>query len=111
MPELFTWLPTVDSSASITQRVRIARFGDGYSQSVADGINNTIQSWPVQFYGNETLIGSIRAFLDARKGAESFFWKPPLGVQGYYQSTGYSITPAGEGFFTLSATFEQVFRP
>lgn len=111
MPETFTWLPTVDSSASVIHRIRKAGFGDGYSQSSADGINNRSQSWPVQFYGNEALIGAIMAFLDARKGAESFFWTPPLGVQGYYQATGYAITPAGEGFFTLSATFEQVFRP
>ena len=44
--ERFTWATEKGAEGEITQRVRSKQFGDGYEQSVEDGLNNRSQSWP-----------------------------------------------------------------
>lgn len=111
MTTTFTWVPLREPVGTVTLRVLKARFGDGYQQTAADGINNKSQTWPIQFRGKAAKIAAIRDFLDARGGGQSFYWTPPLGAQGYYECTGYTIKPLGAGNYDLNATFEQVFQP
>jgi len=111
MTDVFSWRPVGTPSGTSTFRVRKAQFGDGYSQEVADGLNNKVQSWPLQFAGYKAAITPIAAFLDAHAGYMGFFWTPPLGVQGLYKASEYSLTPEGGDFYTLSVTFEQKFAP
>lgn len=108
---IFTWPSTGSPSGTATFRVRTAQFGDGYSQSVGDGINNKTQSWPLTFTGSKAKMQAIVDFLDERAGWQAFFWTPPLGVQGYYTCTSYSPSPVGGPVYTVTATFQQVFRP
>lgn len=109
--ETFTWRGLSGAPGSIKLRTRSAQFGDGYKQVVADGINNKAQSWPMRFAGGAAFIGAIQDFIDRHAGAKSFYWTPPLGVQGLYRVAEY--TPSNEAglVYTLSATFEQAFRP
>jgi phage-related protein len=109
--QTFTWAPLVQPVGTITYRVLKAQFGDGYAQTGADGINNETQSWPLVFRGLDSKISAIRDFIRARQGYQSFFWTPPLGVQGYYKCTGHTIRPLGGGKSELTATFEQSFQP
>lgn len=95
----------------ISQRVRTKQFGDGYSQSVSDGINNKAQSWPVSHSGSASRIKEIMAFLDRHKGAKAFLWTPPLGELGLYKCNGYKPSHRGGNAYTLTATFEQTFHP
>jgi phage-related protein len=111
MTDTFTWRPVGTPTGQTAFRVRKAPFGDGYSQEVADGLNNKVQSWPLDFAGYKRDIEPIVAFLDAHAGYVGFFWTPPLGVQGLYKVTDYKFTPEGGDFYTLSATFEQKFAP
>lgn len=111
MAQVFTWCPLIEPQGTVAQRILTAQFGDGYQQNAGDGINNKVQSWPLQFTGPKSRIDPIRAFLDAHKGYISFLWTPPLGVEGYYKATGYQMTAHGAGNYTLAATFEQVFKP
>lgn len=108
---VFGWKPGREPVGTAAYRVRKAQFGDGYQQTVADGINNKVQSWPLQFTGKAAKIAPIRDFLDARQGYQSFLWTPPLGAQGYYKCAGHTLKPLGAGNFELTATFEQVFQP
>jgi phage-related protein len=39
MTDTFTYTPQIDPTGTTTLRVRKAQFGDGYMQTVADGIN------------------------------------------------------------------------
>ncbi|WP_329767987.1 phage tail protein [Stenotrophomonas muris] len=111
MKETFDWPVRVGVQGSGRFAVLSASFGDGYSQTAADGLNNERQQWPVSFVGYGADIAPILAFLRARKGAESFLWTPPLGQQGLYTCKEYNVTAHGNDAHTLSATFEQTFQP
>lgn len=108
---VFTWQPTTEATGEASFRVRSAQFGDGYRQAAADGINNRTQSWQLSFAGDSLLIGQIKAFLDARKGAERFYWTPPLETQKLFTAAAYSIRPCGGGAYTLAVTFTESFQP
>lgn len=77
---------------------------------MADGINAKTQSWPLSFQGGAADIQPIVDFLDAHIGI-SFYWTPPLGVQGYYQCATYSPIPHGGDNYSLTLTLMQVFHP
>lgn len=111
MVEVFTWCVRTDTTGAGEFDVKQAQFGDGYRQTASEGLNNEAQQWPVSIVGRESKVGPALAFLRARKGAVSFLWTPPLGVQGLYLCRAYNITVHGNGVFTLSATFEQTFQP
>lgn len=111
MTDTFAWKSVGTPSGTVTFRVSKAQFGDGYSQEVADGINNKSESWPLQFVGTKSQMQPIVDFLDAHAGAVGFFWTPPLGAQGLYKVASYQKAPQGGGIYLLSATFEQKFAP
>ena len=109
--QTFTWQIDGQPSGDVSLRVRTAKFGDGYEQVSRDGINNKVQTWPVMFTGQKARIQQITDFLDARGGAEAFYWTPPLGAQGLYRVTTYKPSHAGGDVYRLSATFQQTFQP
>ena len=109
--ETFTWSPRVNPQGRTKFRVLSAQFGDGYRQTAADGINNKVASWPLQFSGSEAQVGPIVAFLDRHQGYRAFQWQPPLGEPGYYTATDYDLTAMGGEMYSLAVTFQQVFRP
>ncbi len=109
--ETFAWLPLTESDGSVTYSTRTAQFGDGYSQTVANGINNRGSAWNLTFRGASAEMGSLAAFLDRHAGWRSFFWTPPGGQQGYFRCAGRKVQPAQGGNRTVTATFTQVFRP
>ncbi|MEV8518675.1 phage tail protein [Dyella marensis] len=111
MPDIFTWRPINNPVGQVTLRVRRAQFGDGYSQEVQDGINNKVQSWPLQFVGSRAEMQALSDFLDAHAGAIGFLWTPPVGVQGLYKAASYSPGYEGGDVYTISTTFEQKFSP
>ena len=109
--DTFTWVPLVDPQGTTTYRTRKAQFGDGYSQEVKDGINNATDSWPLTFRDKGAVVAQIKAFLDAHAGSASFSWTPPLGVQGLFKAAACQVQPNGGDIYTLTTTFQQVFRP
>ncbi|MDR2326419.1 MAG: phage tail protein [Acidovorax sp.] len=112
MPETFTWCPRIDPQGSVSHRVLSAKFGDGYEQTAADGINTAMQSWPLSFVGRTEYIAPIQSFFDRHGSWMSFLWTPPLGIQGSYRTdNGYQLTPRGAGIYELAATFKQVAKP
>ncbi|MBU6957201.1 phage tail protein [Pseudomonas sp. CVAP len=109
--ETFTWQIEKGAAGEIKQRVRTKQFGDGYGQTVSDGINNKMQSWPISHTGTAVRIKEIMAFLDRHQGAKAFLWTPPLGELGLYKCNGYQPIHKGGAAYTLTATFEQTFHP
>ena len=109
MTDTFSWVPTSTSRATSTGLVRRAQFGDGYAQSIADGINPMSRAYDLTFTGSSALISQIAAFLDAHVGV-SFFFAHPIHGTGLYYCDSYS--DSGEGLtYTLTATFQQTFQP
>lgn len=109
--ETFTWSPRINPRGQVKLRTLEARFGDGYTQTAADGINNKVQSWPLEFVGTEQKIAEIVAFLDRHGGYRSFLWTPPLGTEGRYRAVEYDPVALGAGMHSLSVTFQQTFGP
>ena len=111
MAETFTWRVETASSGETTFNVSSAKFGDGYSQEVPQGINNIMRSWNITVSGYEAQIAPIIAFLEAHAGATRFLWKPPMRPLGYYTCKRFRETPNGGGHFTLTAEFELAHLP
>jgi phage-related protein len=58
-------------------KVKTSKFGDGYEQRVADGINNDLDKWAISFTNRSGVnVQAVYDFLKARGGEESFFWVP-----------------------------------
>lgn len=109
--ETFTWDARVGDQGTVTFNVLSAQFGDGYSQEVANGINNRSDSWPYTYEGNEDEVAPILAFLDAHAGYRGFQWTPPSGKPGLYKCVSYGVTPTAGPRRRLTATFVQKFSP
>jgi len=107
---VFTWAPSLEVVGTTTFAVRTAQFSDGYSQAVADGINNRSDSWPLTFVGDTAKATAIKAFLDALQGYQSFLWSPPLRAQGLFRCSSYTYQPHGAGVYTITAIFQEVFQ-
>ena len=105
--------------------VLTAKFGDGYEQRVADGINTLNETYSLTFKTRtKAEIDDIVVFLDTKKGVTSFtFTLPdsnvlsdPAGQAGVGErdvkvvSTGYSINYEYDNFYTLSLTLKRVFE-
>ncbi|MEF4799969.1 phage tail protein [Escherichia coli] len=109
--ETFTWSPRVSPTQTVSFRTRNAKFGDGYEQISGDGLNARSQQWELNFVGTEEYIQAIKTFLDRHGGTKSFQWKPPLEPLGLYRCPEYKPTPMGGENYSLSATFQQAFKP
>lgn len=109
----FTWTPSFTARASYKPRVRTARFGDGYEQRLADGINVRPAVWALTFDNRDnTETAALLAFLQARNGVEAFDWTPPYeasAIRVVCREWNKSI--AVYNSTTISAQFEQVFEP
>ena len=120
LPPIFPFRPTVETESETTFRTLEAQFGDGYKQSVGDGINIKRESWDVSFRGtwarnsNETVsnrvyISEVKTFLDTLQGFHPFRWTPKNGVQAMFEFKSYKIINHHNGIFTLTTKFSQIF--
>ncbi|AOO56452.1 phage tail protein (plasmid) [Raoultella ornithinolytica] len=109
--EIFTWSPRINPTETVDFRVREAKFGDGYTQTSGDGLNNREQQWELSFVGTEEYIRQIKQFLDRHGGTKSFQWTPPLEDVGLFRCKQYKPVPMGGENYSLSATFIQGFKP
>ncbi len=74
----FVWTPSYNSNLTLTPRVRLIQFGDGYESRLANGINNLPLILDLTFESrnyDETV--AITHFIYSRKGTESFLFTPP----------------------------------
>lgn len=104
----FTEIP---GSASLTTkpRARVAAFGDGYEQRVADGINNAPRMWALSFTRPTDEADTILAFFEARNGTEAFDWVPPYGAAGRWVARDWSVQMISMVAKSITVTFEEVF--
>jgi phage-related protein len=109
--QVFTWVPDNGATGEVQYRTRMVQFGDGYAQTVGDGINNKIQSWPLLFTKNKSDSEAIMEFLDSHQGFKAFQWTPPLGTVSLFKAVQVTNTPLGGGMYRITVTFEQAFHP
>lgn len=85
MPDILTYPPSSSTQMRRAPKVLRARFGDGYVQEEADGINADLMSWELVYdpLHATTLLGAqgsldlIDDFFTAQAGYKKFFWTPP----------------------------------
>ena len=109
----FTWVPDFGAATAYEPKVRIAKFGDGYEQRVADGINTARDQYDLRFMMRDDVeAAAILAFLTARNGLEAFDWIPPLestAVRAVCRS--WSRTFDRKNGNTITAKFIRVYEP
>ena len=109
----FTYTPDFGAAVAYKPRVRVAQFGDGYQQRVADGINTGTDSWNLTFaVRTDTEAGNILAFLEARAGVEAFDWTPPgsaTAIRAICREWNRTFDRHQQN--TITARFDRVYEP
>lgn len=108
--ETFNYTPISGASGDNKYNVYTAQFGDGYSQSVANGINNRTSSWSLSFEVLEDDAESIVGFFHDHAGYLPFEWTPPLEESSKtFVVLGYKVTAmTGQcPIYRIDATFEE----
>ncbi|MDC9606635.1 phage tail protein [Xenorhabdus griffiniae] len=90
--------------------VRSVQFGDGYRQSIGEGLNALREQWPLSFVGVWSDIEPIVDFLREHQGWRAFKWRNPLSELGLYQAGKFSLQ-ANNTYFTLSVTLNRIYHP
>jgi phage-related protein len=111
MTDTFNWKHLPGAQAKIAMRTRKVQFGDGYSQTLRDGINNVTETWPLTFEGNWTEIQPIYDFLKSHGGDTSFYWTSPVGPKLLWKVESFNLTSLGGNIYSLTAEFVQSFNP
>lgn len=111
--DTFTWTPEFTSTKNSKPNVNPVKFGDGYEQRAAFGLNTNPKVWDLKF-ANRTIsdIDAIEAFLDTQQAVQSFSWTPPRETDAVIVvCRQWQRSYDNASFDSLTATFEQVFEP
>lgn len=112
-----TAIPDKGLSRQSTPRIRVAKFGDGYEQRIANGINPIEETFSVTFNNRPAAeIDDIIGYLASLGGVSSFDFTFPddNGVGG--ETTikvvcdTYSQTYTHDGYPSATATFRRVYE-
>ncbi len=103
-------MPDLGAERSVKPSVSVIKFGDGYEQRVANGINFTPKVWSVSFTNAGPMVKEILAFLEGLGGLEAFSWTDPLDDTANYVCREWSSSRQGQGVYRINATFEQVYE-
>lgn len=104
--------PSYSSSGRTTPHVRLAKFGDGYEQRVADGINNMADTFNLRWENlTKAEFDYLIAFFKARGGTEAFFWTPPgeVSARKFKTDGAWDWTYEDTGVWSVSVVFQEVF--
>jgi phage-related protein len=107
----FSWTPSKGFQQTTKPRVINSQFGDGYSLRIADGINNIVHTWRVQFNSVSVQTSEeILNFLVQRAGVTPFLWTPPGSLNTYtVVCPEWNVMYESHISRSVEATFTQVF--
>ena len=109
--------PDISVTKSSTPRVHLAKFGDGYEQRIAKGINNKDEKFNVSFENRTILeINNIVKYFDDVLGVTCFEFTLPAESSGTVKTCKvvcetYNRTYSYNNFNSLNATFRRVYEP
>lgn len=108
---VFAHVPTWSTQLTVDAKVVEARFGDGYSQSSPDGLNNTLEVWNLQFKDiKDAEYVKIKNFLHQHKGSIPFQWTTPDGDTYWFRCKSWSGSPPSANVRDMTMKFEQVMK-
>jgi phage-related protein len=103
--------PDHGASMKMEPRVRETEMGDGYTQSVQDGINDMREAWNLAFTRRpKSIIDSIDDFLRENRNS-AFFWLNPDGMTKKYRCKSWSKVVRHAQDADLSCEFIEDFEP
>ena len=108
-PLTFPFTPSYAPVDSRKPRVLSARFGDGYEQRAADGINPDLQAWKLNFGPLRTKdADAVEAFLIRNNVAsDPFYWSPPRPYADYYARTWEKeVNPVDNNWVSVTYSIE-----
>jgi phage-related protein len=111
MADIFTYVPSRGFSRTSKPTVNTVKFGSGYSQRVAYGINNLDDSWDLQFTNQPlSAANNILDFLASKGGIEYFLFKPP-GEAEFFKviCEDWSTEYTSHISRSINATFKRVY--
>lgn len=93
--------------------VRVVKFGDGYEQRLAYGVNTQPKVWELRWSASSNSnADAIEAFFEARGAVESFDWTPLQEATAYkFVCRQWQREHQYADINIITATFEQVFEP
>lgn len=77
----FRWKVKPDMEVTSQPSVREVRFGDGYSQRTAAGLNADLKTYSVTLSVTREEAIRLEAFLAEHGGWQAFLWTPPYGYR------------------------------
>lgn len=110
---VFDWNLDANPLTDQKPRVNNIKFGDGYEQRVAHGINNNPENWSISFTNREeTEALEIDAFFKTHGGVTAFDWTPPGASEALkFKCQEWTKVKHNGNLYSLTAKFEQVFDP
>lgn len=106
----FLYQPVFGAQKTKSPRVLSARFGDGYEQRLADGINVQPAMWDLTFTYDNSTIATIDSFFATKAGITSFTWTPYGGSEIKVICREWSVSIDSPSTSTIRTTFEQVYE-
>ena len=104
-----TYPPSYSTSVGKDFRVLSVGFGDGYGQTVADGLNNVTETWQVSWQAlPDAGADDIETQLAAIAGG-IFEWDTPRGQTKRFICLNTSRSYTGYGNNSVTATFKETF--
>lgn len=107
----FFWIPSYGSTVNLEPKVNVHKFGDGYEQRNADGINNNLLKISYTFDKiDDNLAKAISHFLYVRGGVESFLFKPHKAYNTLkrFKVSNYEDSSIFYNQNSIRAVFEEV---
>ncbi|HAG0206993.1 TPA: phage tail protein, partial [Salmonella enterica] len=81
MMKTFHWKVDPDMGVDSEPQVSVVRFGDGYEQRRASGINNDLKKYSVTIRVDREDGPPLEGFLSQHNGVKAFLWTPPYGYR------------------------------
>ncbi|EKC7217699.1 phage tail protein [Salmonella enterica] len=108
MMRVFRWKVDPDMTVDAEPKVSVVKFGDGYEQRRAAGINNNLKKYGVTIRVSRKEGLLLEDFLSQHNGVKSFLWTPPYDYRQIRVVCRKWSVKAGLLKTTFTTTFEQV---
>lgn len=107
----FIWKPSYSSSVTISPKVKVIKFGDGYEQRTRDGINSILLDIDLSFDNrSSTEATAILHFLHEKSSYKSFLFlpSPPYNTMKKFVCRTWSHSTIFYDNQSIKAKFEEV---
>lgn len=103
--------PTSEWTSDEAPRVKSAKFGDGYEQTVVDGLNALERQWnvtwePLTLANKNTFVSYLRG----KMGSTPFLWTPPGEASPVkVKAVTWNIAPMSGPNWSVKVLMKEVF--